>query len=236
MKRNRITITCKICQTNFEVIQSRIHLAKFCSRRCYDKSQTQKIPWNKGKTWEEMYGIEKAEELRQLISQYSSGVNNPMYGKHHLEETKKEMAKLKENYIPWNEGKKFPGMFSHINRLGQNNAYVKYVLKEENITYEEYLAKLSHKKLYYRTVISITNLQPIYILENYNKRAPAPQNDAYHLDHIYPIIKGFENKIPPEIIGDISNLRFIPWKENLQKSDKLLESMKKEFYERCISY
>jgi hypothetical protein len=33
------------------------------------------------------------------------------------------------------------------------------------------------------------------------------------------------NKIKPEIIGHISNLRIIPWLENLCKGDKIMEEI-----------
>ena len=145
------------------------------------------------------------------------------------------MSEKKQGYVPWIAGKKFPGIFKHFNRQGENNAYIKYVLKEEGITYPEYLARLTDKQKYYREVIRITRLQNITLLENYERRAKAPQEHAHHLDHIYPVIRGFENGIPPEVIGDISNLRFIPWQENLHKSDKLLKEARKGLYESSIS-
>jgi hypothetical protein len=37
---------------------------------------------------------------------------------------------------------------------------------------------------------------------------------------IFSIANGFKDNISPEIIGDISNLRFIHCKENQTKSDK----------------
>lgn len=235
MKLNRVKKICEICNKSFDVIKCRENSAKFCSRNCYDKFQTKKIPWNKGKTWNEIFGEDKADELKNLFKKYFSGEKNPMFGHHHSDSSKYKMSQLKQGYIPWNTGKKFPGMFNHVNRLGENNAYIKYVLKEENITYNEYLSRLTDKEKYYKAVIRITRLQNINILENYDKRAKAPEENAYHLDHIYPVSMGFHNNIPPEIIGDISNLRFIHWKENLKKSDKLLDIVKTELYENRIS-
>ncbi len=107
-------------------------------------------------------------------------------------------------------------------RTGQNNISVKRILDKFNISYDEYINSLPKRKYYYRVVLNITKRQPIHLLENYNKRGPSGKRNSYHLDHIYPISKGFENSIPPEIIGDITNLRFIHWKENVSKSNKLL--------------
>lgn len=63
-----------------------------------------------------------------------------------------------------------------------------------------------------------TELNDLTKLENYNKRGRAGTNGAYHLDHIYTIFDGFSNNVPPEIIGNINNLRFIPWEENVSKN------------------
>ena len=55
------------------------------------------------------------------------------------------------------------------------------------------------------------------VLENSDKRGWK----NHHLDHIYPISLGFHNKIPPKKIGNIKNLQFIPYKENLRKGSTI---------------
>ena len=78
------------------------------------------------------------------------------------------------------------------------------------------------KKLYYAMVWGVTESQPLHILENFDKRGWR----NHHLDHIYPISMGFKEKIPPEKVGNIKNLRFIPYTENLDKGFKVTtESM-----------
>lgn len=74
-----------------------------------------------------------------------------------------------------------------------------------------------YKKLYYAMVWEVTESQPLYILENFDKRGWK----NYHLDHIYPISMGYKEKIPPEKIGDIKNLRFIHFEENLKKGSTI---------------
>jgi len=77
------------------------------------------------------------------------------------------------------------------------------------------------KMSYYREVWNLTNKQPIETLENYDKRGRIDlMEDAYNLDHITPIIYGYENNIPPHEIADISNLRFIPALDNHKKGRK----------------
>lgn len=78
------------------------------------------------------------------------------------------------------------------------------------------------KKLYYAKVWEVTEEQPLRILENSDKRGWKD----HHLDHIYPIAMGFHNDISPNKIGNIKNLRFIPYKENLSKGSTLTNESK----------
>ena len=78
------------------------------------------------------------------------------------------------------------------------------------------------KKLYYAMVWEVTEGQKLYLLENSDKRGWK----NHHLDHIYPISLGFKEKIPPEKIGNIKNLRFIPYEENLSKGSKVTNESK----------
>lgn len=73
------------------------------------------------------------------------------------------------------------------------------------------------KKLYYAMVWEITESQPLYILENFDKRGWK----NYHLDHIYPISMGYKEKISPEKIGNIKNLRFIYFEDNIKKGSTI---------------
>lgn len=131
-----------------------------------------------------------------------------------------------------------------INRANKNNSvcnscssilYKKswaYVIKEEHVkkmaakkagydTYETYMKDLDNRKRYYREVRKLTRQQDISVLENYDKlRGLCGVPDAYQLDHVIPVSVGYDQHIPPQHIADISNLRIIPWKENLKKSNK----------------
>jgi hypothetical protein len=59
-------------------------------------------------------------------------------------------------------------------------------------------------------------------LANYDKLGHIKEN-GYHLDHIYPKSKGFDNGIPPGLIGDIRNLRIIPGIDNVKKKATIVE-------------
>jgi len=85
--------------------------------------------------------------------------------------------------------------------------------------------------LYRRKVWHYTNQQPIEILPNYNLRGHSRNKTAYSLDHRFSCHEGFKNNIPPEIIGNIANLEFIP---NIRNSSKKTNCSltKEELYER----
>ena len=45
----------------------------------------------------------------------------------------------------------------------------------------------------------------------------AGKEGAWHIDHRYSILKGYQNKVSPFVIGNRSNLEMVPWKDNLSK-------------------
>jgi hypothetical protein len=47
-----------------------------------------KDPWNKGKTWEELFSLDEANKLRQILAEkcVKNGENNGMFGRKHSEE------------------------------------------------------------------------------------------------------------------------------------------------------
>jgi transposase len=97
------------------------------------------------------------------------------------------------------------------------------VKRYHNINYGEYNKYVENLPIYFKyrkKVYSITKQQSIHLLDNYEKRNNSGIEGAYHLDHKYSIIEGFRTNIKPEIIGNIKNLEFIPWEENIKKRTK----------------
>jgi len=78
------------------------------------------------------------------------------------------------------------------------------------------------KKLYYARVWEVTESQPLYILENSNKRGWK----NHHLDHVFPIALAYHKKLSPKRVGNIKNLRFIPYQDNLDKGNRLTNESK----------
>jgi len=177
--------------------------------------------------WDKVFGSKKANELRIRYSKDNTG-------KTLTEETKQKISigvykKWDEDGYPQEAIEKLkqripkPHTAETINKLrqytGEKSSAVKKILRERNITYDEYLETIPEWVRYRREVDRITRQQPLHLLEHHEKRGHA-RNNGYHLDHIVPVRYGFHNNIDPLIIGDISNLQFIHWKENLQKSSK----------------
>jgi 5-methylcytosine-specific restriction endonuclease McrA len=82
------------------------------------------------------------------------------------------------------------------------------------------------KLLYYLRVWLITEIQPLHKLPNYSKRC-WDKSSCYELDHILSISHSYLEGIPPHLVGSLENLRFIPKKENRDKSFKLTEDSHK---------
>lgn len=70
---------------------------------------------------------------------------------------------------------------------------------------------------YRNAVRRLTNTNKFHIpgIENRGKH-------TMHIDHIYPIVQGFLNKIPPELISDIKNLQMLDAIENKKKNGKII--------------
>jgi hypothetical protein len=218
MKRN-----CPICgkekiyksKTGFEQAVKNNSLCQSCANK-----------------WDQVFGQEKANEMRERYSQdnlgkildddikqkIGTGVHNRWSEHGYPESGKQKLRERTRN--PHSEETK-----SKLRKYtGEQSSAIRKILKDRDITYDEYLDTIPMWNQYYNEVQRITSHQPIELLENYDKRGRAKHGtDAYHLDHIISIKYGFDNNIDPNIIGNISNLRMIPWQENLQKSTKLLD-------------
>lgn len=76
-------------------------------------------------------------------------------------------------------------------------------------------------ELYRLNVWRITNKQDLESLKDIDKRGRIDLNpDAYHIDHKFSIREGFEENIPPEIIGSLKNLEMIPGRKNCAENSK----------------
>jgi hypothetical protein len=104
------------------------------------------------------------------------------------------------------------------------------------MNYDEYCKRRPKYFNYKSKVMSITRKQPINLLENFDKmRGLAGTKNGYQLDHIITIKNGFENNINPHIIGNIKNLQFISWEENLHKNKNSNINISDDFKNNCLN-
>jgi hypothetical protein len=129
-----------------------------------------------------------------------------------------DVLTYKKKYYAYSACKK-NGKCASCSVKGSNNGKIRYAFKKYNVSsIEELDALLPEKELYYKNVWRYTYKQPLSNLENYRPE----RKNGYAIDHIYPISHGFKNKIPYELIGDISNLQMLLFRENESKSDKII--------------
>jgi hypothetical protein len=184
------------------------------SKRVFTEEHKRKISialkkYRTGKTYEDLYGKEKGDRLAKEHSAKLKGKKRPEFSI----EWKENMSKSRkgsEIYKTWMNSNEYKEKRREINAL-----------RFYGISLEDWYAMTNDKRLYYLKVRSITKSQNLKSLKNYDKRGNS-KNNGYHLDHIYPISLGYINGLKPEQIGDINNLRYIPWKENILKSNKLI--------------
>ena len=179
-----------------------------------------------------IYGVSKVPILRILKENnvlqkgYSNGKKIIL--------TEEQKEKIKDLYV---DNYKNSEEISKIMNL--NKSFIEQILSKSNyrrnrsqgtsiglvkrfsgINYNEYINNLSEFKKYKRKVTSVTKKQPIHNLVNFEKRGISGIDGNYHLDHKFSIVEGFKQKISPWVIGNIINLEFIPWEENIKKRTK----------------
>ncbi len=141
-------------------------------------------------------GIYKILDRLSIIR--SEDLGKSFLGKHHTLKSKNKIRKTKKE-------NKEAGNYDHI------------YIKRTGYPYHEFIKIQPLYKQYHNKVRSITNRQDLSSLQNFNKRGKTGMIGKYHLDHKYSIKESFINDSDPEIIGNIKNLEFIKWEDNVKK-------------------
>ena len=111
-----------------------------------------------------------------------------------------------------------------VNNSGTNSCHWKNYTKAEIKQFKEYRKNV--------TQITDQNLKMYYNYIN-PKNLPRGHN-KYHVDHIFTVIDGFNNKILPEVLASPINLQMLPAKENISKhgrSDMSKEILYELYYQ-----
>lgn len=178
-----------------------------------------KSPWNKGLT----------KDLHTSLQV----VGNKRKGKKHSTETLQKISEASINHWADKRYRKLvsdkvkqtrgnPDVIAKWRKTGEDNG--NFVPLEQKTEWERYI----HLVWYY------TNKNDLTTLDNHHLRGRIDMvTNAYHLDHIVSITDGFNNNVPPEIIGSIYNLRFISAVDNMnkkQRSDMKIETLLESYY------
>lgn len=149
------------------------------------------------------------------------------YGVDHNMKTSSSLAKRQQTYIN-NYGVDHPLKSKEIiDSIRQKNEDAGRWTPKEQM--EEFY-------LYRRQVWHFTNQQPTNSLANYSLRGHSGNKSAYSLDHKFSCHEGFKNNIPPEVIGNIVNLEYIPNVTNSSKKTTCSitkEKLYKEYNTQC---
>jgi len=187
------------------------------------------------KTWKERFengeitiwnnGLDKDSDNRILSS--SLKISDTLSGRPLSNEHKQNMSKAQ--YDRWSNmsTSKRESICNTLKKSAElrKRVWFNTVLSDKYDSYEDWVDSFTDKELYYKAVRNETERQPLHLLENYDKRGRTDlADDVYHVDHIYPIIMGFVNDIPPEVIGNIKNLQMLPYEENIKKGFKINKS------------
>lgn len=86
----------------------------------------------------------------------------------------------------------------------------------EELGYQNLSENIRDYDRYARLVWKYTRKQDLNSLDNFDKRGVL----SYHIDHKFSIFEGFKQGILPQIIGDISNLEMLYYKDNVRKKAK----------------
>lgn len=187
-KRNIYACSIKCSQFKTKLTKKE----KYGNENYYNVEQYKKTCLNK-------YGVENVFQLKS-IKESSKQTKENKYGDPNFNNVEKRRKTNLKKY----------GDKNYNNRE-------KMIETKTGLSYDEYIEQLPEFKKYEREVLTITKKQPLYLLKNYKKRGIAGQIGAYHLDHKFTIYKGFENVIPPYILGNIINLGMLTWEENCSK-------------------
>jgi len=101
-----------------------------------------------------------------------------------------------------------------------SSSIIKRKIRESKLKSGSYIRDedKSEFEIYKKKVVTITNQQPLHVLQNYDKRGQC--RGFFSLDHKYSIKRGFIDKIDPEVIGSLVNLEYIEVSKNSSKQER----------------
>jgi len=160
------------------------------------------------------YGNKKKtiEEIRQHVEEYGYRCLSEKYVscKKKLEFLcdKGHIYKARRSYFQ--SGRRCPICSNNKHKekmTGENHPNWRNYSDEDRKNFESYKAE----------VTQVTNINYIKYFYFINPSKLERGKSKYHLDHIYSVIDGFNNHVPPNIIANPYNLKVITYTENMSK-------------------
>ena len=219
---------CKHCNYNkvsFDCFTKGYH--KYCSIKCSSNSIEKKNDIEN--TCLERYGVKNIGEITRnkavstMIEKYGS----------HISKTEQYKEKFKRTSIE-NYGVDHPFKSDTVIELIKDTCYKRYgdnyiqqrtdktlnTKKEKGLIYKWTETELKDIQSYRRSISYYTEVE----YKKYKKiiNPDDIERGLYtnHLDHIYPVIEGWKNKISPKLLSSYKNLRIISSNDNLSKGDR----------------
>lgn len=164
--------------------------------------------------YKDKYGKEAEFKYKEVQNKKGSSLKNYIikYGK--------TEGKIKYNDLI-KKRKYLNSLFGYIDKNGFEIGLQKWMKKNNKISISNSIIKIEEKKdflLYIKEVNIYTRISlSLNKLFDIDKRG---KYYGFDLDHVFSKVNGFKNKIPPYIIGHISNLKIVDSSYNRKKQHK----------------
>lgn len=166
----------------------------------------------KGKTYEELHGS-NADAMRKKRSEGLTGRPVSEKSKEKSSQSNKKHRELNPR-DPWNKGKIGVQIPWNKGRTGYSMPPRRKISEQDYKNYQKYKrAVYSASRKTYNKNINLLNPNGLLI-------GRCGTVGAHQIDHKVPISLGYKLKIPVTIMSLVENLQLIPWKDNLDKSNK----------------
>lgn len=216
-----------------------VHTAETKARISAKKAGTP--AWNKGVPM----GEEQKKAHGEFMRDYYATHEHPRSGVQLTDETKEKISSAltgvkytderRENFCKAMQERVASGGYVNSMLGKKHTQEAKLKMRESQITAKHKtrttkekqglwvpLEQLDPWEIYKREVGRVTE-RNVHLIDGYDESLrglACHGSNNYHVDHKYSRADGFKNGVPPEIIGHVANLRFIPWTENLLKSSE----------------
>ena len=166
----------------------------------------------KGKTYEELHGG-NANAMRKKRSEGLTGRSVSEVSREKSSKSNKTHRELNPR-DPWNKGKTGVQTPWNKGKTGYSMPPRRKISEQDYLDYQKYKRAVysASRKTYNQ---NINTLNPSGVLLG---RSGIPS--AYQIDHRVPVSMGYQLKIPVTVMSIVENLQLMPWKANLNKSNK----------------